>query len=73
MLTDQQIENFQELYRVNFREEISRVEAMEKGIQLVRLMSLVYKPMTPADLQMVLKRQDKIFTDLEQPNKKVQA
>lgn len=65
MLTDQQIEYFQELYRVNFNEEISRVEAVEKGIQLVRLMGLVYKPMTPADLQLVLKRQSQISADLE--------
>jgi len=45
-LTDEHITQFQTLYKERFGAEISREDAHEKGIKLLRLMSLIYKPMT---------------------------
>lgn len=46
MLTNQDIINFQILYKEEFGIEISKEEAAEQGLKLVTLMSNVYKPMT---------------------------
>ncbi len=46
MLTDQDIINFQILYKEEFGTDISKEEAAEQGLKLVTLMSSVYKPMT---------------------------
>ena len=46
MLTDQDIINFQILYKEEFGTDISKEEAAEQGLKLVTLMSNVYKPMT---------------------------
>ncbi|MEI7741271.1 MAG: hypothetical protein WCJ29_02085 [bacterium] len=46
VLQDDDIARFQELYKSNFGTEISREDAYEQGIKLMRLMSLVYQPMT---------------------------
>ena len=45
-LADEDIVSFQELYKEEFGKEISREEAYESGTKLLRLMSIVYKPMT---------------------------
>ena len=45
-LTDEDIGKFQALYKSEFGMEISREDAYEKGIKLLRLMSIVYQPMT---------------------------
>ena len=60
-LTEEDITKFQRLYKKHFGEEISREQAHEEGIKLVRLMQLIYKPMTKADYEKLLKRrrQDK--------------
>lgn len=46
MLSDEQITKFQTLYKKYFNKEINRKEAYEQGIKLVRLIELIYKPMT---------------------------
>ena len=45
VLSDYDILKFQKLYKERFGKDISREEAYEKGIKLLRLMSLSYKPM----------------------------
>lgn len=46
MLTEKQIHEFQTLYKKKFDKDISRDEAYSKGINLIRLMAIIYKPMT---------------------------
>lgn len=46
MLSDKQIEQFQKLYKRRFGKEISREEAVEQGVSLIRLVELIYRPMT---------------------------
>jgi hypothetical protein len=56
MLSDDQIIKFQTLYKNRFSKDISREQAYEKGAKLIRLVELIYKPMTEADYQQLQKR-----------------
>jgi len=56
MLSDEQIKQFQILYKNRFGKEISREEAYEKGAKLVRLVELIYKPMTEDEYKQLQKR-----------------
>lgn len=56
VLKDEDIKKFQALYKSRFGLDISREEAYEKGIKLVRLMELVYKPMTQEEMDFIQKR-----------------
>lgn len=60
MLSNEQIIKFQTLYKNRFGREISREEAYEKGIKLLRLVELVYKPMTEAEYKRLQERQQEI-------------
>lgn len=46
MITDEHITQYQELYRIRFGRELSREGARDQGTKLVRLMQIIYKPMT---------------------------
>lgn len=54
MLSDEQIIKFQELYKERFGKEISREEAYEKGMKLIRLVEIVYSPLTEIEYQKLL-------------------
>jgi len=60
MLSDEQITKFQTLYKNRFGKEISREEAYEKGAKLIRLIELIYKPMTENEYKQLQKHQKKI-------------
>lgn len=63
VLSDKDIKAFQDLYRSNFGKEISKEDAYESGIKLLRLMSLAYKPMTQAEYDLIQKRRKEILKD----------
>lgn len=46
MISDEHIKKFQELYFTHFGIHLDRNEAYEKASKLVRLIQLIYKPMT---------------------------
>ena len=56
LLLDADIKKFQELYKARFGVDISKDEALAKGTQLLRLMELVYKPMTKEEHELIHKR-----------------
>ena len=56
MLPDEQIKKFQALWKNRFGQEISKEEAYEKGAKLIRLVELIYKPMSAEEYEMVQKR-----------------
>ena len=56
MLTKQQITKFQTLYKNRFGREISREKAHEQGVKLIRLVELIYTPMTETEYQELQKR-----------------
>lgn len=49
ILSDENIRQFQILYKKRFGIEITKEEASEKGRALVQLMSVIYKPITKKD------------------------
>jgi hypothetical protein len=55
VLSDEDILKFQALYKSEFGIEISREDAYEKGIRLLQLMSVVYKPMTEKEYEFIQK------------------
>lgn len=56
MITDQQITKFQMLYENRFGEEISKDEALRKGLRLLRLIKTLYEPMTPEEFERLKNR-----------------
>lgn len=58
VLTDEDIMKFQALYKSEFGMEISREDAYEKGVKLLRLMSIVYKPMTEKEYLQIQKHRE---------------
>ncbi len=52
-LSDEHISQFQSLYKEHFGEEISKEDAYEQGVQLLRLVQLIYKPMTQKEFLQV--------------------
>lgn len=55
VLSNEDILKFQALYKSEFGIEISKENAYEKGIKLLRLMSVVYKPMTEREHELIHK------------------
>lgn len=64
MLSDEQITQFQSLYKSRFGKEINRKDAYEKGAQLVRLMALIYRPMTEKEYIALQKRRQETGLDI---------
>jgi len=60
-LTEENITKFQALYKKHFGEEIDRSRAQEEGIKLLRLMQLIYQPMTKEEYQKLQERRKKDF------------
>jgi hypothetical protein len=58
VLSDDDIRKFQEVYKEQFGKEISKEDAYEQGIKLLRLMAVVYQPMTKEDLDFIQKRRN---------------
>ena len=56
MLTDKNIEKFREMYKTRFGKEITVGEAEKKGATLIRLIELVYNPMTIKEFNLVEER-----------------
>ena len=56
MLSDEQITKFQALYKNRFGKEISREDAFEQGAKLIRLVELIYKPMTEKEYSALQER-----------------
>ena len=56
MLTDQDIEKFRGIYKTRFGKEITAEEADEKGSKLIRMVELIYQPMTEKEFQIVQER-----------------
>jgi hypothetical protein len=55
VLSDEDIAKFQTLYRNQFGIEISREDAYEKGVKLLRLLSVVYRPITKSECEEIQK------------------
>lgn len=56
MLSDEQLTKYQTLYKNRYGKEISREEAYEQGAKLIRLVELIYQPMTEVEYQQLQER-----------------
>lgn len=56
MLSDERITAYQKLYKNRFRRKISREDALEQGTKLIRMMQLIYRPMTEREYQLLERR-----------------
>jgi hypothetical protein len=56
MLSDEMITKYQELVKKRFNREIGREEALENGIKLLRLVELIYKPISESEYQKLQER-----------------
>jgi hypothetical protein len=56
MLTEEQIKTYQALYKNRFGKEVGRAEAIEKGTKLLRLVELIFVPMTEEENRRLQKR-----------------
>lgn len=63
MLDESDIEKFQEIYKKQFGKEISTEEAYEKGAKLLRLVQLVYRPITLEQYEKLQQRRKEIYGD----------
>ena len=63
MLSDDQVKKFQGIYKKQFGEEISYQDALAGGISLVRMMKIIYKPMTQEEFDNLQKRRSKLGID----------
>ena len=59
MMSDERIKKFQTLYKNRFGKEISREEAYEKGVKLIRLIQIIYRPITENEYEQLQKRRKK--------------
>ena len=59
MISDEEIQKFQTLWKNRFGKEIGREEAYKKGVELIRLMELIYKPMTEEEYQQLQRKKNK--------------
>lgn len=59
-LTDDEVTQFQAIYRQQFGKEISQEDARERGTKLVRLFEIIYKPMTKSDYKTIQNRQKEL-------------
>ncbi len=56
MLSDERITKYQELHKKRFGKEISREHALEQGTKLIRMMELIYKPITEKEYRLLEER-----------------
>ena len=56
MLSDEQIKKYQTLYKNRYGKEISRELALEQGLKLIRLVKLIYHPMSEDEYQLLQER-----------------
>lgn len=55
-LTKEQLNKFKQIYKEQFKEDLSDAEALEKATKLMRLIEIVYKPMTETEYNQLQKR-----------------
>lgn len=60
MLSEEKVKSYQALYKSRFGKEISYEEAYEQGTKLLRLIELIYKPMTKVEYQELQERREQI-------------
>lgn len=61
IISDEKLEEFRNIYREHYGKDISRQDAYEQAIKLVRMISVIYDPMTKAEFLEVHKRGQELW------------
>ena len=69
MIPDDRIKKFQEIWKKNFGKEISVQDAHEKATKLLRIVELVYTPISENEFEKLQKRLKELNN--ERPNDKI--
>lgn len=56
MITQEQLEKYKKIYKDYYKKDIPNEEAMDQAISLLRLVELIYKPMTVEDYEKLQER-----------------
>lgn len=56
MISKERLEEFKRIYKKKFGKELSNQEALEKATKLLRMVELVYKPITKENYDKLQKR-----------------
>lgn len=59
MISKEALEEYKKIYQKQFGKEISDADALEQATKLLRLMEIVYKPMTKEEFERFSKQQTK--------------
>ena len=58
MISKEYLEKFKEIYKKEFGKEISDEDALEQGTKLLRMVELIYKPMTVKEYESLQKHRE---------------
>lgn len=63
-ISDEQLEQFRELYRKRYGREIDTGQAYEQAEKLMLLLHRIYRPMTKTHFEEIQKYREKILPDI---------
>ncbi len=65
MISQEALKEYKEIYKKEFGKDISDAEALEQATRLLRLIEIIYKPMTKKEFEMVEKRRKSTDTRIK--------
>ena len=60
MISQEALKEYKEIYKKEFGKDISDAEALEQATRLLRLIEIIYKPMTKEEFDELAKRNPSI-------------
>jgi hypothetical protein len=57
-ISKERLDEFKRIYKKQFKNDISDSEALEKATKLIRLIEIIYKPMTEGEYRQLRKRRE---------------
>lgn len=58
MISEKALENFKAIYKKRFIKELSNQNALESATKLLRMVEIVYQPMTEKDYKKIQRRRE---------------
>lgn len=71
MISKESLEEFKKLYKEHFNKELSDEDALQQATQLLRMVELVYKPITLEEYKNYLKRRVELGEITEEESEKL--
>ncbi len=58
MISEERLNKFKQIYKKRFNKDLSDQKALKKATRLLRLVEIVYKPMTQKEYNVLQKRRE---------------